>query len=233
MYSIVFLLRPFLWSALRWLLLAVASTAPAINLTVDPASSALTNYTSLGEWDTDGNFESWMTAQLPGATVTNGAISGVASASDPQFSRLSIVSGPDLDSGFNDIVDLRLQVTAGFSGNVLLYYGSTNTTGISAVRVVTINTTNLVNDGAFHVYRIDMGLEGPWRGNLTDLRVELSNAAGAEVLIDYLRVGDLAGDIYYSRSTVNCPAAGGTDPDGLAVANLELKHFRFMWAWDL
>ncbi|MGC3961714.1 MAG: hypothetical protein QM813_28445 [Verrucomicrobiota bacterium] len=83
------------------------------------------------------------------------------------------------------MLELRLQVPADFIGTVSIYYGTTNTTGISATRVVTIPNATLVKDGALHVYRIDMGLEVYWRGNLRDLRIDLSAATDVAFAIDY------------------------------------------------
>src|SRR5262249_41001796 len=90
-------------------------------------------------------------------------------------------------------------------------------------------------DGTAHVYRLDLGLQVPWRSNLTDLRIELTSASGVAFAVDYLRVGDLTGEVYQPRVTTECPAAGGTTPSGaligpnLAVLSTESKHFRFLW----
>lgn len=210
-------------------------SAGAVSIAVDPATPALTNYAGLGEWNTDGDFESWTTTAVTGATVSGGTLNGTGSAATAQISKLNFASGPDLDLGFNDVLDLRLQVPAWFTGTVSIYYGTTGTAGISAARVVTIPNSALVKDGAPHLYRMDMGLEVFWRATLRDLRVELSDASGVAFAMDYLRVGDRTGAVYRPRHTSECPAAGGTTPaaallgPGQTVYSMESKHFRFLW----
>ncbi len=210
-----------------------------VTVTIDPVV-ALTNYTSLGEWNTDGNFDNWSTAQVSGATVSAGLLSGAASSSDPQITLIHLgASGPDLDLAFNDYLDVRLQLPAGSGGTMQVYFGATNnyygtantTTGFSASREVTI--TNIPADGAFHVYRIFFGPHVYWRGNLSDVRVDpLGSAAtvGDAFAVDYVRVGDLTGDVYlpsYASGTV--PAPGANDVNGFPVMDMSSKHFRFCW----
>src|SRR5258708_7245988 len=202
------------------------------SVSVDPVT-ALTNYTSLGEWNTDGNFEGWTTNQLSDAAVTNGVLTGTAGGSDPQIALLNLGSGPDLELDFNDYLDLRLQVPAGFAGNILIYYGVTNTPGISISRAFTITNGSIPSDGAFHVYRVFIGPQVYWRGNLSDLRIDplgLSATAGDMFAVDYVRLGDLAGDIYYpSYAAGTVPGPGTNDVNGFAVVDMSSKHFRFCW----
>lgn len=54
-------------------------------------------------------------------------------------------------------------------------------------------------DGAFHVYRIFFGPEIYWRGNLSHLRIDplgTNVAVGQSFAIDYVRLGDLTGDVF-------------------------------------
>lgn len=210
---------------------------PNTNIVVDPVTS-LTNYTSLAEWNTNGNFESWTSNQVSSATVLGGILSGTANGSAPQVAKLNFAGGPDLDLGYNDQLELRVQVPADFTGNLQIYYGVTNTPGINSARLITIPNANIPKDGAFHVYRIDVGLEILWRGTLRDLQINpLGSAAivGQSFAIDYLRVGDLTGEVYQPRYTTECPAAGGTTPPAAligpnqTVLSVESKHFRFLW----
>ena len=210
-----------------------------VTVTTDPVV-ALTNYTTLGDWNTDGNLDGWSATQVGGATASGGLLSGTASGTDPQVTLTGLgASGPDLDLAFNDYLDVRLQVPAGFGGNVLVYFGATNnyfgtantTTGFSNSREVTI--TNIPTDGAFHLYRIFFGPHVYWRGNLSDVRVDpLGNGAtvGQAFALDYVRVGDLAGDVYlpsYAPGTV--PGPGTNDVNGYPVIDMSSKHFRFCW----
>jgi carbonic anhydrase/acetyltransferase-like protein (isoleucine patch superfamily) len=216
------------------LLTSLLAVAPiqAATVAVDP-TTPLTNYWSGGEWSTDGNFDGWTTTQISGATVAGGLFTGTASGSDPQVSLLNIAGGPDLELAFYDYLDVRLQVPAGFSGNIPVYFGTTSTPGINASRIVTINSTNIPSDGAFHVYRIFFGPEIYWRGNLSDLRIDplgSSATAGQAFALDSVRLGDLTGDIYNpSYDAANIPAAGANDVNGFPVQEMSSKHFRFCW----
>jgi len=212
------------------------SSVRAAVVTVDP-STPLTNYWSGGEWNVDGDFEGWVASQVTNAVVASGVLAGSAGDVDSQVSRVNFVGGADLDLGFNDYLDLRLQLPADYFGDVQIYYGDTFYPGISGTRVVTIPSAQIPKDGAFHVYRIDMGLEVYWRATLRDLRIDAQDATGAgkAFALDYVRVGDLQGDVYLPRYTTECPAAGGTTPaaaiigPGLPVLAMESKHFRVLW----
>ena len=209
-----------------------AASIQAATVTVDP-TTPLTNYWSGGEWNTAGNFDGWTSAQVGGATVAGGLLTGTASDSDPQVALLEVAGGPDLELAFYDYLEVRLQVPAGFTGSIPIYFGTTNTPGISASRVVTIDSTNIPPDGAFHVYRVFFGPEIYWRGNFSDLRIDplgSSATVGQGFAIDYVRLGDLAGDIYHpSYDTANVPAAGANDVNGFPVQEMSSKHFRFCW----
>ncbi len=213
--------------------LSLALAASALPITVDPATPLTGTYAV--EWNTAGNFEDWTTAQVTGATVSGGVLSGTSSGADPQIAR-SNFAGPDLDLGFNDFIELRLQVPASFADDIHVYYGTTATTGFSGARVITIPNGTILKDGAFHTYRIDVGPEPWWRAALRDLRIDPGSAPGVAFAIDYLRVGDEPNPkLYQPRFTTKCPAAGGATPadayygPGQSVSSMESKRFRFLW----
>ena len=89
----------------------------AATVTVDP-TTVLTNYWSGGEWNVDGDLEGWSTAQITNAVVAGGTLTGSASGTDSQLSRLAFAGGADLDLGFNDYLDIRLQLPADYLGDV-------------------------------------------------------------------------------------------------------------------
>jgi autotransporter-associated beta strand protein len=207
--------------------------ARALPVTVDPATPLTGTFAV--EWNSAGNFESWTTTQVAGASVAGGLLSGTTNGTDPQVRRQNF-TGPDLDLGFNDFLELRMQVPAGYADDIQIYYGTTATTGFSADRILSIPNATIPKDGAFHTYRIDVGPEPWWRASLRDLRVDPGNASGVAFAIDYLRVGDEPDPtIYQSRFTTKCPAAGGATPGdaylgpGQAISSMESKRFRFLW----
>lgn len=193
-------------------------SAHALPITVDPAGPAFTG-TFAVEWNTAANFESWTTTQVNGAAVTGGLLSGTTSGGDPQVIRSNFAGGPDLDLGFNDFIETRLQVPASFAGDIQIFYGTTARTGFNAARVITIPNATIPKDGAFHVYRIDVGPEPWWRATLRDLRVDPGSVSGVAFAIDYLRVGDLPGDVYLPNTT----------DQPVTAYELASKHFRFIW----
>ena len=200
-------------------LFLIPSLLPAVNLPieVDPATPLTGTYAV--EWNTAGDLESWTTSQVTSATVSGGTFSGTTSGTAPQIIRTGL-SGPDLDLGFNDYLELRIQVPASHTGDIRISYGTTATAGFNAARVLSIPDALVPADGNFHTYRIDVGPEPWWRANLSDLRIEPSNTAGQAFAIDYLRVGDLPGDVYLptpsGTATMRCrrniSASSGAPP---------------------
>ena len=154
-------------------LLAFCARALALPVVVDPSGAAFVGTWSV-EWNADANFESWTRTQVAGAAVSGGVLSGTTSGTDPQVVRSNFAGGPDLDLGFNDYLETRLQVPANFAGDIQIYYGTTGATGFSAARIITIPNATIPHDGAFHTYRIDVGPEPWWRGTLRALRIERS-----------------------------------------------------------
>jgi carbonic anhydrase/acetyltransferase-like protein (isoleucine patch superfamily) len=201
------------------------------NLVVDPVGPPLTNYTSLGEWNVDGNFENWNTADMSNTVVLTGALTGTASGTDARLMVQNIVGGADLDLGFNDYLDIRLQLPADYNGDVVIQYGTTATPNFSGTRVLTIPSARIPKDGAFHVYRFDLGLEIYWRSFLRDIRIDPLDATGTgkTFSVDYVRVGDLTGDIYLPRYTTGGPAPGVNHELGRPVIEMVSKRFRFLW----
>ena len=186
--------------------------------TLDPTGAAFTGTLS-SEFDTADNFESWVASQVTGATVAGGALSAVSNSSAPSVALTQIASGPNLDLGFNDYLEIRIQVPAGYAGDIQFSYGTATSPGFSSDRMFSIPAANVAKDGAFHTYRLDLGLERNWRGTLTDLSIKPVNAAGLAFAIDYLRIGDLPGDVYLPNTT----------DQPVTAYELSSKHFRFIW----
>jgi hypothetical protein len=46
----------------------------------------------------------------------------------------------------------------------------------------------IIADGAIHEYRLEVGQCPGWRGYLEGLRIDPTNAAGAAIALDYVRV---------------------------------------------
>ena len=238
-------------------LLALLGSCLAAEITVDPSGPTLepglgitipansdnawitTTSTWTGtEWNSDGNLESWSPLAMGTPSVSSGILTATSTSNDPRISRSSISGGPDLDLGWNDFIEFRLQLPANYSGDIELFYGVANAgvagqTGISSSRMVTVPNSVIPKDGAFHVYRIDMALETPWRGKLNDLRIDPATQSNITFSLDYIRVGDVPGNDYAARISKTCPAHGAVkDIDGRVhtIRSMESKRFRIIYS---
>lgn len=190
------------------------------------------------EWNTPGDLEGWSGVNATVAT-DGSSLTGTSTTNDSRVQITGIAGGPDLDLGWNDFLDLRIQVPASYHGPVQVFYGTSTTGGFSADRVLTIPADVIPDDGAFHTYRIELGLETLWRSTLTDLRIDPVDGAGTTGMafaIDFIRVGDEPGaPVYQTITTVEMPVAGGSTPAGAAhgagqtVYSMESKRFRIVW----
>ncbi|MES2924632.1 MAG: LamG-like jellyroll fold domain-containing protein [Verrucomicrobiota bacterium] len=215
----------------------VTPTAYQILVDSSPAMTAgAGNYAT--EWNTAGNLEGWAVSQTTGS-VAGGSLSGTTTGTNPTVSRSNFAGGPDLDLGWNDYLEVRMQVPASYTGAIQISYGTTYDNGFDASRVLTIPTSLIPKDGAFHSYRIEMGLVPLWRSTLRDLRIEPVDGAGSTGMafaIDYLRVGDEPNAVVYNPiNTWECPPGGAATPPhalhgaGQPVQAMESKHFRVLW----
>lgn len=141
--------------------------------------------------------------------------------SDNGWAVTGLKSGPDLDLGFNDLMDVRLRVDKDSTGAVRVRYGTSRTPGLDKSREFEIPADTLKRDGQWHVYRVDLGLEKLWRGNLADLAVLPPSADKAKTGCEFggVTVGDFGAEVYIP----NYEGFPKTEYD------LSSKHFRFIW----
>jgi len=186
-------------------MMAASALYPA--LTLDPANR-LMNARVLGEWNTDGNSDLWQTNNVSSWTVSGGNLtltSQNGTANPAQVDLRNIASGPNLDYAFFDYLQLRLQLPANYNKDLTFSFGTSTRTGFASDRVFTIPAASLATDGAFHTYRLDLGLVVWWRDNLNDLRIQPLGTTGANetATFDYVEVGDLPGDVLGLHTTLN------------------------------
>ncbi|MCB1132472.1 MAG: hypothetical protein KDN05_15200, partial [Verrucomicrobiae bacterium] len=223
-----------------------ATLVPGLGITItgdNVWTTAPASWTGV-EWNTDTDFEGWSAAGVTGQSVSGGILSATSrsNSTDPRFSLTNISDGPDLDLGWNDFIEFRLQLPANYTGEIEIYYGVTNAgvanqTGFGNSRRVVIPNSVIPQDGAFHVYRVDMGLETPWRGKLNDLRIDPATQSSIPFALDYIRVGDVPGNDYTARISENCPAHGtvkvlgeGVDARTHNIRSMESKRFRIIYS---
>lgn len=193
---------------------------------VDPVDR-LSGATVLGEWATDGNVEGWTGTNVTGLAALGGSLVGNdnSTTADASVSRTAIVGGPDLDLGFNDYLQLRLKLPASYLGDVRIEFGTSVNTGFASTRRFVLPTASIIKDGAFHTYRLDMGLEVFWRDTLRDMRVTPLLAGTGQFEIDYVEVGDVAGTAPALNLDTNflAPLTAAT------TTRMESKHVCVWW----
>jgi len=193
-------------------------------VSVDPPTSVTPTFAA--DFNTAGNFQGWSAnTQVTGATVSGGLLTGTSSSNDPWIQTTNITNGPDLDLGFNDYLEIRMQLPATYSGNIEIFFGATDAgvaaqTGFSGNRMVTVPNASIPKDGNFHTYRINLGPVPMWRGYLNDLRIDPATVSGTPFAIDFIRVGDDATEVY-QRNTMDFADNGSYE--------MSSKHFRFLW----
>jgi hypothetical protein len=47
---------------------------------------------------------------------------------------------------------------------------------------------NLISDGEFHVYRLDLASNPAWKGTITAFRLDPTDAKDAHISVDYIRL---------------------------------------------
>jgi hypothetical protein len=193
---------------------------------VDPADR-LTGSTLLGEWATDGVVDGWSGTNVTSLVAAGGFLSGSAASITlgTSISRGSLVNGPDLDLGFNDYLQIRLKLPASYVGDVKIEYGTSVNPGFAATRQFVIPAVSIVKDGAFHTYRLELGLEVFWRDALRDLRLTPLVAAIGDFQIDYVEIGDVAGTAPTLNLVTNFKA-------GLSAANTNRMESKHICVWS-
>lgn len=217
-----------------WLASGVALAGPERTV-VDPGTPLSLSW-SAGEWNAAGAAEGWtglgvMDVRLDGQTWTARIGTGAA------LQRTAIAGGADLDLGFHDLLEFRLRLPATYRGPIAVQFGVADAGlnaqgGFATSRRVEVPAESVAQDGAFHTYRMDLGRVPLWRGRLTDLRLEFPGAAsslGSDLTLDWIRTGDVEGDVYVPRYSTSNPAPGATNDQGRVTLDMQSKHFRFLW----
>ncbi|YCM45980.1 putative Ig domain-containing protein [Verrucomicrobiaceae bacterium 227] len=194
--------------------LSVQSGTPA----VDPVE-LVNAYTSLGEWNVDGDQESWIASNIDSLAVAGGEFSGLTNGNDPQFIR----NGLTLDSTTGDfqIVEVRLRKESSDNSRIDLFWGDSNG-GFSADRKATLPLDQWPADGQFHVLQFPLG--DFFTGDISGLRLDpvSDSAASRVVTLDYVRIGKidpdddndgLANSVETNTGIFNGSSDTGTDPN--------------------
>ncbi len=112
----------FFYGLSLWLFIFAGSLHAQQNVTVaavDPADR-LAGSTVLGEWTADGDLDGWTGTEAAGLTSAGGYLTGsdASTTLNTSVSLGAITSGPDLDFGLNDYLQIRLKLPASYTGDV-------------------------------------------------------------------------------------------------------------------
>lgn len=197
------------------------TTTTALWLTLDPSAPAMVKPTNAGEFNTEGQLEGWKVTGSSDASVKGGMLKFTPGSGEVRVERKEM-AGPELELGFNDYIEFKLQIPSGHKGEIKIQWGTDVEKDFSPKRTITIPTDH-VKSGS-HVYRLDMGPYPKWIGILRDLAI-LFPAGGergtAPCELDYVRVGDLAGPQFVPETFPDIPSGGPYE--------MKSKHFRFVW----
>ena len=150
---------------------------------VDPVPLFI--YTSLAEWNTNNNFESWSFGNIINSNVSGGVLSGEPTSNDPIIAKNSAAGLPSVNLDLNPIIEFRLKHISNISSSVQIYFNIP-----SAERVVTIPENMIPTDGNFHIYQYNMSNHEQWTDFLTGFRFDpytVPAAVGKQFEIDYIR----------------------------------------------
>ena len=161
----------------------------------------------LGDWNTSGNMDGWTDSGLTSVSTSGGTLSGTGTTDSPYIQLSGISPSLDLDLAYFDYLQFRLKLPAGFNDDIVLYYGTTPSPGVSTdsdLNLV-IPSSEVPADGQWHTYRLDLGLIVWWRDFLSDIRLYPLGSSGNEQTfeLDYVEVGDLPGDVLLVNYDLN------------------------------
>ncbi len=154
-----------------------AWNAPPVSTNI-PCSGLVTAW----EFDRDGYAEGWKpTHSLSSMTVSGGVLSTTVTGADPFGSAPAWVA---IDADAQRYIVVRMAVS---SGSVAEFFWGTQARPYhEAGREVQFN---IISDGQFHTYVIDMSANPQWTGIVNSLRLDPTEASSGTVRIDYVRVG--------------------------------------------
>ena len=122
-----------------------------------------------------------------GTPTTSNGIMSFTSTSDDSFYTKSV----SLDTAQYPTVEIRCKVASGGGTGAQFYWNNGN--GWSETYQLNFN---IIADGAFHTYFVDMTADSDWTGTLTDLRHDPVIVSGVACEIDYIRFVPVDADFW-------------------------------------
>ena len=162
---------------------------------INPTNASGRNfvYTSLAEWNSDGDLDNWNVYNASDIIVSNGFLSAVCSGSgDSQIIKSDTDGLPalDLDTNSSKIVEFRLK-RASAPSDLDVFYATANNPGLSSDRKIKIQAVDMPQSNIFYTFRLDMSYESQWESTLKTFRLDPVSTTGVTFKVDYIRIGQV------------------------------------------
>ncbi|MHC4400757.1 MAG: glycoside hydrolase family 99-like domain-containing protein [Planctomycetota bacterium] len=129
------------------------------------------------QFDDDDDFEGWTPNGQLKVRVADGLLAGESTGHDP------ILQGPGVQIEAATTRQLSIRMRASADDRAQLFWGTT-VTGPSEANSVRLD---LIGDGQFHEYTVDLGACRQWRGLIVSLRFDPVSKRGVRFAVDSVR----------------------------------------------
>lgn len=137
------------------------------DLPLEPAKSAW-------QFNTDGQLEGWALSMIAPGEVKGGLLVGETVGRDPILQ----ISGLQVDAENTRYLKIRMRNNTKDLGQVFWATTDSQVSESNSLRF------EVIGDGEFHDYVIDLGKSSQWRGLVTTLRIDPTNQPGVKLAID-------------------------------------------------
>lgn len=161
----------------------VFSTAPRAHTDIVPADVGRGPYEierppATTSWEFVDVSQQYSSQNMRDVNARDGVLAGTATNHDP-----AIYLGPcSLDTRRLRCVEIRMRLSAGREAQL---FWANSSGAYSEPKSTRFKVTP---DGQFHVYRVDLSSVARWSGTVRSLRLDMTDASGASIAIDYVRV---------------------------------------------
>ncbi|RLD09307.1 MAG: hypothetical protein DRI44_08780, partial [Chlamydiae bacterium] len=186
------------------LMFVVVGRVIAFTVELDPITP-LTGYTSMAEWNTDGDFENWAyNPHLIDVQVSGGNFIAKDDGVDPVMSlNIDALTPPDsrmeLATAIGTVFEVRMQFATNTLNPRVDFWATINGAGPGSFPPMQFaaaggSIPDVPTDGAFHVFRITLEAGDHYIGNLNALRLDpVADASpiGETFKVDYFRIANV------------------------------------------
>ena len=188
---------------------------------MDPTDS-LEDYVNLGEWNTDGDFDSWTyNSHVSDCAVYSGSITGRVSGNDEHIDLNLTSAGLYINLSSGMVVEIKCRYDAGTANNWSQWF--LNGTGERVVYVR--GSGQQPADGNFHIFRtIVLTNFGP----VSTFRLDqYSGQEGSTFDVDYVRIGRFTSNVAYTNTVI--PVFADNNNFVLTKMRQNLTNASFGW----